>query len=122
VAAAVIVGVLSTACYGWTLNPFSSSGNTTKKKTQITKVTKSEPSTLQKMGTGTKNFFDRTGETLGLKKPAPKKYTYANPQPLQVQGKKTAPSKSWLSSMFEPEEPKKPKTVTEWMGQPRRDL
>jgi hypothetical protein len=77
---------------------------------------------LDKVGTGTKNFFDRTGETLGLKKPAAKKYGYATPQAPHVQGSKQSSSSSWLPSMLQPEEPQKPKTVSEWMGQPRQDL
>ena len=79
-------------------------------------------SVLDKIGLETKNFFDRAGETLGLKKPAPKKYGYARALGPRVQTHKKAESKSWLSPMFEPEEPKRPRNVTDWMGQPRQDL
>jgi hypothetical protein len=107
---------------GWSLlNPFASESKTETKKKSYTKVTKKEPSVLDKLGTGTKNFFDKTGETLGLKKPEPKKIQYASPKP-HAQAMKKAPAKSWLPPMFPPEEPKKPTTVTDWMGQPRQDL
>ena len=111
-------------CGGWSLpNPFSSqSKNVAKKKTPITKVAKKKTSVLDKIGLETKNFFDRAGETLGLKKPAPKKYGYARALGPRVQTHKKAESKSWLSPMFEPEEPKRPRNVTDWMGQPRQDL
>ena len=120
----LLANVHPALCGGWSLpNPFSSqSKNAAKKKTHITKVAKKRPSVLDKIGLETKNFFDRAGETLGLKKPAPKKYGYARALGPRVQTHKKAESKSWLSPMFEPEEPKRPRNVTDWMGQPRQDL
>ena len=108
-------------CDGWSLsNPFAPETKTEKKP--ITKVTKKEPSTWEKLGTGTKNFFSKTGEAMGLKKPDPKKPQYATPTPPKIQATKKTETKSWVSRMFQPEEPQKPKNVTEWMGQPRQDL
>ena len=119
----LLANVRPATCDGWSLpNPFSSTTKSeTKTKTHITTVKTQEPSMLEKIGTGTKNFFDRTGEKLGLKKPASKKYDYATAQKPHVHASKPS-SKSWLSKMFAPRNPKKPKTVTDWMGQPRRDL
>ena len=124
VLAALLANVQPALCGGWSIpNPFSSESKTaSKKKARITKVVKKEPSVLEKIGDGTKNFFDRIGETLGLKQPAPKKYGYATAQAPRARGSKKTESKSWLPSILPPEESKKPKTVTDWMSQPRRDL
>ena len=107
-------------CEGWSLpNPFSSEPTPKPKKTGL-KTVKQEPSALDKIGTGTKNLFNKTGETLGLKKPQPKKPQYATAKPPTIQPVKKDDSKSWLGSLFKPEEPKKPKTVGEWMTSGKR--
>jgi hypothetical protein len=107
-------------CEGWSLpNPFSSEP-TTKPKKPVLKAAKKEPSALDKIGTGTKNFFNKTGETLGLKKPTPKKPQYATAKPPVIQSQKKEESNSWLGSWFKPEEPQKPKTVGEWMANGKR--
>jgi hypothetical protein len=107
-------------CEGWSLpNPFSSEPKTSSKKAAA-KAAKKEPSTLDKIGTGTKGFFDKTGETLGLKKPAKKKPQYAAAKSGALQNTKKTESKSWLGSVFQPEEPPKPKTVGEWMASGKR--
>jgi hypothetical protein len=112
-----VATVQSVACAGWSLpNPFASE---TKATVTPTKAAKTEPSVLQKVGTGTKNFFNKTGETLGLKKPEAKKYHYASPKPPAQPAK---PAKSWIPSVFQPEKKKEHQTVTDWMKQPRQDL
>jgi hypothetical protein len=47
---------------------------------------------------------------------------YASPTPPKIQTAKKTEQKSWVSRMFQPDEPQKPKTVTDWMGQPRQDM
>jgi hypothetical protein len=114
---ALVASVQPAACGGWSLpNPFASDTKTT---VTPTKAAKTEPTVLQKVGTGTKNFFNKTGETLGLKKPESKKYHYASPKPPAQPAK---PAKSWIPNMFQSEKKKERKTVTDWMAQPRQDL
>lgn len=99
-------------CVGWSLNPFASSDKT-QTKTVRTSATKTSPSTWEKATAGTKNFFNKTGEKLGLKKPQPKPapaIAFAQPRTLQP---KTKDSK-W-SSWFKPEK-SKPKDVSDWLG------
>jgi hypothetical protein len=118
----VLAGAHPAACDGWSLpNPFSTETKTSTKKKPVTKLARKEPSLLDKVGVGTKDFFNRTGETLGLKKPEPKKYGYATAVPPKIQPAKKMQKKSWLSGMFQAEEPKKPKTVSEWMDNKRLD-
>jgi hypothetical protein len=81
-----------------------------------------DESMLGKIGTGTKNFFSKTGETLGLKKPAPKKPQYTSATVRRASPPKKE-SKSWMPSIFSSEDKeKKPKAVTDWMKQPRQEL
>jgi hypothetical protein len=115
----MLADVRPARCDGW--NPFASSdANTITTHKPATKVTKKEPSTLDKVGTGTKNFFNKTGETLGLKKPEPKKPSIAFAKPPRLASKKKTESTSWLPSFLKPEEPKKPKTVEDWMSRNTR--
>ena len=59
-------------CFGWSLlHPFAS--NDQPQTTMVSRTTQKPPSAWQKITTGTKNFFNKTGETLGLKKKPPKK-------------------------------------------------
>jgi hypothetical protein len=121
---ALLVNVMPAVCDGWSLsNPFSSDTKTQALKQTAPKPVKKEPSALEKLGTGTKNFFSKTGEALGLKKPEPKKPLYATAvaRPQTIPSSKKTETKSWLPSMFQPEEPKKPKTVSEWIGNKRLD-
>jgi hypothetical protein len=115
------VVVQPAVCEGWSLlQPFSSDASAeTKAKKPVAKTVKKEPSALDKVGTGTKSFFNKTGETLGLKKPEAKKPTYASPRRPDIQRPKK-PSKSWLD-MFKAEEPKRPESVPEWMNNKRLD-
>jgi len=120
----LLADVRPAVCEGWSLpNPFASKTDTTTKKsvTKVTKTAKKEPSALEKASTGTKNFFSKTGETLGLKKPEPKKPISASPKPRVVQSPNKPESKSWVGSLFKPEEPAKPKTVSDWMDNKRLD-
>jgi hypothetical protein len=75
-----------------------------------------------KVSSGTKNFFNRTGETLGLKKSETKKqYTNATPKPRTVQRPNKDDSKSSWWNPLASAEPKKEKTVSEWMANKRLD-
>jgi len=119
----VLVGSRPALCEGWSiLNPFSSSSDSKKeeaKKPAFKSAAKKDPSTLDKMGQGTKNFFNKTGETLGLKKPEPKKPLYATAKQPTLQTKKKE-SKSWFDKTFGPSESEKPKDVHEWMKAGKR--
>jgi hypothetical protein len=120
----LLADVQTAVCEGWSLpNPFASKTDTKTKKsvTKVSKTTKAEPSVLEKASTGTKNFFSKTGETLGLKKPEPKRPTAAYPKPPVLRSPYKPESKSWVGSLFKPEEPKKDKTVSDWMQKERLD-
>jgi len=89
--------------------PWPSSGKDSAKPT-AGKSKGSEPSTLSKLNTGTKNFFSGL---FGGKKPDAKKKaaTYTNPY-----FKKEPPKKaSGLSSWFAPKETPVPRSTSEWM-------
>lgn len=121
IASLVMVLLLSPAAsMAWSLNPFASSGNEDTASKKASNPTAKQPlSAWDKLTLGTKQFFDKTGETLGIKKPQPKKRVasaIAVPKTPQLQPRRKAETKSWFSSMFEPEEPERPKTVGEWMG------
>jgi hypothetical protein len=112
-------------CEGWSLlHPFTfnakTESQTKKPATVAVKNVKREPSLLEKAGTGTKQFFNQAGETLGLKKAAPKKPQYATAIPPRIQPPKKPESKPWYSRLM-PEEPKKDKTVNDWLSKPRLD-
>jgi hypothetical protein len=106
------------ASHAFSLWPFSS--EPAPAKPVVTRVGVKQPSTWDKVTTGTKNVFNKTGEKLGLKKPQKKpmpQFAYATPPTMQ----RAAPAKkSWFSSMFGPKEPTKPKTVGEWMETSKR--
>jgi len=112
-------GLRPAVCHGWSLpNPFASDSKA--KKTEA-----KEPSLFEKAGTSTKNFFVKTGETLGLKKTEVKKPAtgYAYPKPPVLHKRKKPEEPSWLSSLnpFKTEEPAKPKNVVDWMENKRLD-
>lgn len=116
--AALLIGVTHatpSVCVGWSLNPFASNDKQTTRSYYPTSATKKAPSALDKLTTGTKNFVNKTGETLGLKKKPPKapapQFAYAKPRTIQPPAKQ---SKSWYS-FLSPEE-KRPKKVEDWMG------
>ena len=126
-AMAVLAGVCPTVCQSWSLLSPLSSDTKADPKTDtsrpISRVVQKQPSTLDKVGTGTKNFFNKTGETLGLKKPEPKRPLYAVARPPTILPPKKPESKSWLSSLspYKAAEPEKPKTVKDWMANKRLD-
>ena len=109
----LLADVRPAMCKGWSLpNPFASE---TKTEPKVKK-----PSVLDKVGAGTKKFFSQAAETLRLKKPEPKKSIpqYAHPVPPNIHPRKKE-SKSWLGWLPQSEEPRRPKTVTEWMDNDR---
>lgn len=95
------------------------SSTTKKNNTPTRTVNQKEPSVFQKMGDGTKKFFDGVGNTLGInKKPAPKK----NPNHTAWNTPAKQPEKkSFLGGLFASKEPEKPKkqTPSEWLGNPK---
>jgi hypothetical protein len=76
---------------------------------------KKSPSVLDKVATGTKSFFNKTGEALHLKKPQPRK-----PPAIVAAKPRVAPPpyrerKSWFS-WLKPQEQERQTSVHEWMG------
>ena len=115
---AVLAGAWPAESAGWPLpNPLSF---TTKKEAKSKKPVKKEPSALDKISTGTKKFFGQVGETLGLKKPKPRKPTVAYPRLPDIQPQKKE-SKSWLPPWLRPQEPQRPRTVSDWIEKERLD-
>ncbi|MCE5267634.1 MAG: hypothetical protein LLG00_07095 [Planctomycetaceae bacterium] len=111
-----------TASMAWALWPFASeSSDTTAKRPAPKTVKKAAPSTWDKMSSGTKSFCTKVGDTLTFKKtPPPKKRTpeYAVPRAPDIKPKKK--ESSWFGSWFKPADPKKPKTVSDWMDSTKR--
>ena len=125
----LLADVRPALCDGWSLpNPFASDKDKTeaKAKKPVAKPVKKPPSTLDKIGAGTKNFFTGVGNTLTGKKAEPKKdpaKQNAYPQsPTSKAQKKKDDSKSWFGSWFKPEEPKPAKTIDGFMSLPRSDI
>lgn len=81
----------------------------------------SQPSTWQKITSGTKKVATGTVDVLTLKPLRDKWSADKTPKKTSagynVQPKKSSNS-SWLGSMFKPKEEKKIKTVGDWMAQP----
>ena len=99
------------------LNPFSKAAST-KPKTNGRKA--ASTSTWDKVSSGTKNALTKTNETINpwAKKSSPTTQQTSSKQPANQP--KTAEKKSFLSSMWPAkEEPKKAKTVSEFLAQPR---
>jgi hypothetical protein len=98
-------------CLGWSLNPFAS--NKSQSTVHNTSMAKKSPNALEKIGSGTKKFFNKTGETLGLKKPAPKKappVVAAKPREIPQPYREKKGLFSWLA----PEQPRD-KNVADWI-------
>ncbi len=89
-------------------------------KTVPLQQNKTQPSTLNKMTTGTKKFFGRVGDALSFKKSPPQK-KYTTPTNPWIKPPKEQPKSSWLTSIFPKEEPKKPHSPSEWLEQKRLD-
>ena len=104
---------------GWSLsklNPFSQS-TTTKKKTP--QVRKTQPSTLDKVTSGTKNALAKTNQAIN---PWAKKSTSSSKRTSTQQAanrSKSAEKKSMFNWFGKAEEPKQPKTVSEFISQPK---
>jgi hypothetical protein len=86
------------------------------------------PSAWDKLSTGTKNFFGKMGETVGLKKPAAKSthsgWAAGNTATKTTQNTKTATAATKKSSswnLFGKSEPKKPQSPSDFLAQPRND-
>jgi hypothetical protein len=85
-----------------------------------------QPSTMQKLGRGTKNFFSKTADVLtpwdNDEKAAPRRRTSTgvrrtyNGSPSAAVAEKKS---SWLPSWFSKEEPEQPHTVNGFIAQPR---
>jgi len=107
-------------CQAWSLlHPFSSDSQA-KAKEPVVRTAQKPPTAWDSVTSGTKNFFNKTGEAIGLKKPAKKtmpQYAYAKPPVIQ---KQKPEKQSWIGSLFKPTEPKKPKDVGEWMERSKR--
>jgi len=121
---ALLAGGQRVSADGLSLANLSPSAKATETTPCASKTSKKEPSTLEKLSTGTKSFFTQVGDTLTLKKkPAPKKTIspFASATKHNSTSKQT-PKKSWLSSLFQREQPKKQNmTPTDWIGQQRMD-
>jgi hypothetical protein len=77
-----------------------------------------EPSTLSKLNQGTKEFFGKTKDVL-MPWSKSKKKSVARP----VSAKKKVTKTPWYKSLLPQKEPeKKPKTVSEFIGQDRPEL
>jgi len=112
---AMLIGLAQagpSVCFGWSLlHPFGSDEKP--RTTMVSRTTQKPPSAWQKITTGTKKFFNKTGETLGLKKKEPKKapaMVAVKPRQLQPKAKQSSGMMGWL---FPKEE--KPKDVKGWL-------
>jgi hypothetical protein len=113
----VLISIRPAIADGLLPDIFSSNKTDTQKAPP--KASKSEPSTISKMGTSTKKFFTNIGDTLTFKKSAPPQKTMpTNPY---IKPPKEESKPSLLTSWFNKEEPKKPKTANEWLEQKRLD-
>ncbi len=123
----VLANLRPAVCYGWSPWPFSSEDSQSEaskanRRLPTTRVaqntTRTQPSTLDKIGTGTKNFFTKIGNTLTGKKSQPKQDMNAPvypKNPLTMVDK----DKSWWPSWLRPEQPR-PKNVREYLQETKR--
>ncbi len=100
-------------CFGWSLfSPFASSDKP--QTTMVSRSTQKPPSAWEKFTTGTKNFFNKTGETLGLKKKEPRRppaIVAAKPRKILPRAKQ---SNGGMFGWLWPK-PEKPKDVKGWL-------
>ena len=96
---------------GWSLNPFAKSPPASPPTKTASSRRKSEPSTLTKTWEALTPWNDHP-----VKKPAP----LSAPRPT-AKGKGKG-EKGWLESMFTEEEPRKPKTVQEFLDQEKPEF
>jgi hypothetical protein len=122
---------------GWSwssLNPFSTGeaksktsqssswlGGKSLKSTKSKKSGTDKPSLLARMGSGTKNAWNRTKEALSVEDDEPKQegrhYSWDNPSPYRRTKKKE--ESSWWSNWWRREEPHPSKTVQDFLSQER---
>lgn len=112
--ASMLVGLAyarPSVCRGWSLNPFASNDQEQTRMVPVN-ATQQPPSAWEKVTSGTKNFFNKTGETLGLKKKEPKKAP-----PVVAARPRTIPQKPkpGMFSWLKPKETKKDNTVSGWL-------
>lgn len=106
---------------GWFSNAFSSTkSSTTQKPPPWVKTTK-PPSALERLSTGTKNFFSGIGAALTPKKTAPKSSTMADSPWIRAQTASKPPQKSSWSLFGSAAEPKKPKSPADFLSMKRLD-
>jgi hypothetical protein len=118
--AAMVVLLADRVCHAWSLWPFSSdSKSETQAKKHAMKPAAKPPSTFEKIATGTKNLFTKPAEAIGLKKPPPKKPTYAT---ARLTAPKKEQSSSLFGSMFQSKEPAKPDSAKEWIAGQRPEF
>lgn len=119
----LLAGVWPAVCGAWSLlHPFSSDATAGTTPLQpVAQPVKTEPSALEKVGKGTKKFFNKAGVAMGLKKPEPKNLDYVRIVPPSIQPARKEEPKTGLAALFGPPEPKKPKDVSDWMMNPRVD-
>jgi hypothetical protein len=121
VAAAVVLLIhgRTTVCQAWSLWPFSSDSKAAAPKKPAAKPAAKQPSTFDKIAGGTKSLFTKPAETLGLKKPPPKKPMYATPM---FTAPKQQPSKGLFGSMFQPKDPPKADSPKAWIAGQRPEF
>jgi hypothetical protein len=114
---AAYAGTRPAVCHAWSLfHPFSSDDKAEPQARPVARTAPKPPSTWDKITMGTKNFFNKTGEAIGLKKPEKKLVPqYASPRSPAAQ-RRQPESKSWFGSWFKPKEPEKQKSVKDWMA------
>jgi hypothetical protein len=113
----LLVGVGPVIGNGW--SPPDSKSETNKVSS---KSSNSQPSTLSRMTTGTKNFFSGIGNALTFKKSPPPTASNNYYNPYVKKPKEEPPKPSWFTSMFSSkEEPKKPTSPSEFLKQKRVD-
>jgi len=115
-----LAGLIAAPCVqaeDWSLWPVASGKKSSSKK---------EPGFLDKITTGTKNFFTKTRDALTpgsttTKKKQAAPWTTNNPSNSSNSSTaKSAPAKKGLfDSWFAKDEPKKPETAAEWIALPR---
>ena len=119
----VFGGVRPGVCEAWSLlHPFTfDSTPDPKPRRPVVKAPPKPPSTMDQVIAAPGKMVTTVSNTITGKKPDPPKATpnmfaYQAPQTIQAPKKE---SKSWISSMFQPEEPPKPKTVNDWLKHDR---
>jgi hypothetical protein len=79
-----------------------------------------EPSTWDKMSTGTKNMWAKTKNAVTPGEQSPHRNASISRKAPNQRNKKA--KKSWMASWFGPEEKEGPQTVNEFLKQPRPDF